>query len=187
VGHPVPYAKCRESSEALIQTAFHTRAFERMCERRVNEWDVIVEFGGGFGGFCRLAHKLGFRGRYIIFDLPPFTLLQRFYLSQSGALEKHDITLTSDWSELESFVASIAPDAKAVFWATWSLSETPLHTRERVKPLVERIGNYCLAYQGDYGDVDNVEYFSRDWIDGPQRYESIGHRKSDYYRTGRTR
>ncbi len=33
---------------------------------RIDEYDQVVEFGGGFGALCRLARRLGFRGRYAL-------------------------------------------------------------------------------------------------------------------------
>jgi hypothetical protein len=187
VGSPVPYPKYKDSSEVLIQTAYHTRALERLSGRRVNEWDVIVEFGGGYGGLCRLMRKLGFRGRYVIFDLAPFTLLQRYYLTKSNCLQDDQVSLISDWDELAAFVNTITPEQRAVLWATWSLSEAPVATRERLKPLAERIGHYCIAFQGHYGDVDNHIWFAESWLEGARIHTSIGHRKDDCYLAGRTR
>ena len=57
--------------------------------------------------------------------------------------------------------------------------------RESVKPLVERIGNYFIAYQGWYGEVDNVVYFANQWIPGVRHAERIAHRPDDYYLAGR--
>lgn len=33
---------------------------------------------------CRLTHNLGFKGKYIVFDLPEFFILQRFYFGVIG-------------------------------------------------------------------------------------------------------
>lgn len=185
VGRPIPYAPFASSSEALIQAVYHVRELERLSGRRVDEWDVVVEFGGGFGGLCRLMHTLGFRGRYLIFDLPAFTLLQRYYLEQAGVLASGNVRATSDLADLEAFVDGITPNERAVFWATWSLSETPLALRERIKPLARRIGHYCIAYQGSYGEVDNTAYFTDQWISGESRIQRIAHRPDDYYIAGR--
>ena len=184
-GRPIPYAPYPESSEVLIQTAYHVRELERLCGTRVEEWNVVVEFGGGFGGLARLMHVLGFRGRYLIFDLPPFSLLQRYYLTQSGLLGTAQVELTSEIAVLERFVQSIAPHERASLWATWSLSETPLAFRAQIAELARRIGNYCIAYQGQYGDVDNVAYFTHAWLPGFRRTERIAHRPDDYYVAGR--
>ncbi len=184
-GFPIPFDQYPHSSEVLIQTAYHTRELERLSGRRVSEWDVIVEFGGGFGGLCRLMYtRLGFRGRYLIFDLPPFSLLQGYYLEANGLTESSGVTLTSDWGVLEQFVNGIAPGDQAVFWATWSLSETATDLRARVAPLVARIGHYCIAFQGEYNGVDNTRYFNSNWVAGPRTIERIAHRPDDFYMAG---
>jgi hypothetical protein len=155
----------------------------------VHEWDVVVELGGGFGNLCRLMHRLGFRGRYVIFDLAPFTHLQRYYLRSAGLLHDGDgrIVLTSDFAELEAAVATIAPEEWAMFVACWSLSETPLSLRAKVRPVAERIGRYCIAYQERYGEVDNVDYFTNQWFAGPRRTERLAHRPDDHLLAGDVR
>jgi hypothetical protein len=186
IGRPNSYAGYPESSEILIQTVHHVMRLEALAGRRVDECDVIVELGGGFGGLCRVMHALGFCGRYLLYDLPPFALLQRYFLSGAGIFLEGDerVRITSDFAELESFVSTIQPADRAAFWATWSLSETPVALRERVKPLVERIGHYCIGYQGAYGEVDNVAFFTDCWLTGPRQQERIAHRPNDYYLAG---
>lgn len=188
-GRPVPYGPLPGSSETLIQTVYHVMQHERLSGLRVEDLDAIVEFGGGFGGLCRVMHALGFRGRYLIYDLPPIVLLQRYYLERVGLGDQSPahVRATSDFGELAEFVERIAPGERALFWATWSLSETPLALRERVKPLVERIGTYFIGYQGRYGEVDNADYFANRWLDGARRIEQrerIAHRPDDYYAAG---
>ena len=185
-GHPFRYAGWPESSEPLIQTAYTLARLETLAGRPVTEWDTVVEFGGGFGSLCRLTHQLGFRGRYVIFDLPPFTLLQRYFLRSAGVLREDSdrIVLTSDVSELERHVAALPPAAWSMFVACWSLSETPLALRERILPLVERIGRFAVVYQERYGEVDNADYFTTCWLPGTRRTQPILHRPGDHLLVG---
>lgn len=185
-GRPFRYVDHPDSSEPLIQTAYALSQLELLCGRPLTEWDTVIEFGGGFGSLCRLMHQLGFRGRYVIFDLPPFTLLQRYYLRSAGILAERDdrITLTSDLAELQSIVSALPSDMWSTFVACWSLSETPLALRAHIRPLVERIGHYCIAYQERYGEVDNVDYFTNRWIAGARRTQRIAHRASDHFLAG---
>ena len=185
-GRPFRYADFPESSEPLIQTAYALSQLEALAGRPVAEWDVVIEFGGGFGSLCRLVHQLGYRGRYLIFDLPPFTLLQRYFLRSAGIVHGDDerITLTSDLATLEAQVQALPLDAWSMFVACWSLSETPLALRSRIRPLVERVGRYAIAYQERYGEVDNVDYFAHHWLAGPRRVERIAHRAGDYFLVG---
>jgi hypothetical protein len=62
----------------------------------LHDADCIVEFGGGFGSMCRLIGALGFRGRYVIFDLPPVLALQRYYLGLHG-IEADDSGRADVW------------------------------------------------------------------------------------------
>ena len=185
-GRPFRYAGWPESSEPLIQTAYTLARLETLARRPVSEWDAVIEFGGGFGSLCRLMHQLGFRGRYVIFDLPPFTLLQRYFLRSAGVLREDDdrIVLTSDPSELARHVAALSPAAWTMFVACWSLSETPLPLRERIRPLVERIGRYAIVYQERYGEMDNVDYFTNHWLVGTRHTQPITHRAGDHLLVG---
>jgi hypothetical protein len=185
-GRPFRYEGHPESSEPLIQTAYALSQLESLAGRPVEEWDSVIEFGGGFGSLCRLMHRLGFRGRYVIFDLPPFTLLQRYFLRSAGIMRDggERISLTSDLTTLERHVAELRPDAWSMFVACWSLSETPLALRERIRPLVERIGRYAIAYQERYGEVDNVDFFAHHWVPGARRSRRIAHRDSDHVLVG---
>jgi len=187
-GRPYRYAEFPDSSEPLIQTAHVLAQMESLAGRPITSWDTIYEFGGGFGSLCRLAHNLGFRGRYVILDLPPFTHLQRYYLRSASVMpEENDdrIVLTSDVLAVERLVDAKAESERALFVAWWSLSETPLALRARIRPLAERIGDYSIAYQERYGEVDNVEYFGRAWLDGPRRACRDPHRASDHFLVGR--
>ena len=185
-GRPFCYEGFPGSSEPLIQTAYALSQLEALAGRPVAEWDAVIEFGGGFGSLCRLMHRLGFRGRYVIFDLPAFTLLQRYFLRSAGILRDGDerISLTSDLAALERYVAALRPDAWSMFVACWSLSETPIALRERIRPLVERIGRYAIAYQERYGEVDNVDFFAHRWLAGARRARRIAHRDSDHFLVG---
>jgi hypothetical protein len=186
-GRPFRYAEYPDSSEPLIQTAHVLAELEALAGRPITAWDTIYEFGGGFGSLCRLAHNLGFRGRYVILDLAPFSLLQRYYLRSAGIMREGSddrIVLTSDVAELERIIDAQPEHERALFAAWWSLSETPLALRERIRPLAERIGDYWIAYQERYGEVDNVRYFGNDWLAGPRRARRDPHRASDHFLVG---
>ena len=185
-GRPFRYERFPDSSEPLIQTAYALSQLEALSGRPVAEWDAVVEFGGGFGSLCRLMHQLGFRGRYVIFDLPPFTMLQRYFLRSADVMREGDehIVLTSDLAVLEREVAALPRDAWSMFVACWSLSETPLALRARIRPLVERIGRYAIAYQERYGEVDNVDFFTQRWLSGARCSRRITHRESDHFLVG---
>ena len=83
-GHPTPFVFYPASSGNLIHHAYHVAQFEEKTEIHVDKMDCILEFGGGYGSMCRLFHTLGFKGKYVIFDLPSFSGLQKYYLKTLG-------------------------------------------------------------------------------------------------------
>lgn len=133
--------------------------------------DTILEFGGGYGSIARLCHRLGFKGTYIIFDLPEFSILQKYFLSASGLKatiqykptkeRKGTVVLLSKISDLQEQVRNIKPD---IFIATWSLSESPLPLRKSIVELIKGVTYYLIAYQEKFpmfNGVDNVAYFKQ--------------------------
>jgi hypothetical protein len=133
----------------------------------------VFEFGGGYGSMCRLLHNLGFRGRYLIFDLPAFSRLQRYFLSSIGvplrtAAEfeagEPGVLCIDDQSQLHACLENV-PHSNALFMATWSISETPVHLRNAILPLVRDFGNFLIGYQSRFNEVDNVAFFGA-WRDG---------------------
>jgi len=158
VGRPVRYPGLRASSGNLVHHAYHVARFEAAVGARVADMGTVVEFGGGYGSMCRLIRQLGFAGRYVVLDLPHFSALQRYYLQALGlGLEEGGNHCVSDPETLARLLFP-APEG-ALFLATWSLSETPLHVRKSVLPLVRDFDAFLIAYQGTFGEVDNVAYF----------------------------
>jgi len=195
-GSPKPYKGYRQSSGNRIHQAYHLALFEQETGLSVSRFPLIVEFGGGYGSLCRLIHKLGFNGQYIIFDLPEFVALQKFYLgslamplieAKDVASGRRGILCTSD----PELLGSVTPkEAQAgLFVATWSLSETAMAFREQVMtlPAIDGAGAYLIAYQRDFGGVDNPRFFDawRDRKTGVRWVSSeIAHMSGNHYLFG---
>lgn len=168
VGRPVPFSFYRQSSANLIHHGYHVAQFEKQTGISIDSLRYVVEFGGGYGSMCRLFHKLGFSGKYIIFDLPEFSALQEFYLRSLGldVLEQKNhkyalrgVACVSDREEFGQILdQSHAKDSMLV--ATWSISETPVALRDAVLPFVAGSGTFLIAFQHEFGEVDNQEYFA---------------------------
>src|SRR5256886_13473803 len=144
------------SSENLIHHAYHLARFEEQTHRRVDDLACVLEFGGGYGSMCRLFHNLGFRGRYLIFDLPAFSALQRFFLRSIRMFvgspdplrdRSSGVALSSNVGDLHTLVAGWSDNGRALFPATWSISENPLSLPDAVLPPVYRVGALCFAHQ----------------------------------------
>ncbi len=125
-GSPICLPEYPAASANSILHAHHLARWEDAARARVEELSLVVEFGGGFGGMCRTLHALGFRGRYVIYDLPVMSALQRYYVQAAG-LPHQNIACVSTLDEL---AAQLGSNGRAQFLATWSLSEVPLPLRQ---------------------------------------------------------
>src|SRR5262249_22239633 len=138
--------------------------FSDATQASLEDVRFVFEFGGGYGNFCRLLFALGFKGQYVIFDLPHFSALQRFYLDAAGlaldtAASGCGVTLVSHPDEAGRILRS-ADLARSLFIATWSLSEAPLTSRDWIAEHLVRFSHLLLAYQNEFGGTDNANYFS---------------------------
>jgi hypothetical protein len=166
-GMPPPSPNLPTSSDHLILHTYHAALFESATGTRIDDFDAIIEFGGGYGSFCRLTDRLGFDGRYVVFDMPAFSALQTFYLSALGfrladglpALDRGEILCTSDFGLVPAILDHPGFRGRRVlFVATWSLSEAPLAVRPPVEPLIAASSGLLFAYQEAHQGIDNVAY-----------------------------
>lgn len=169
VGNPIPYFAYPESSGNLIHHAYHLAQLMRWTGCALTETTQIVEFGGGYGSMCRLAHQLGFKGQYVIFDIPEFSNLQEYFLKSIGLstvvvknqvteIDRH-ISLQWDINKLSQQLSNAT--SNMAFVATWSISEAPVSVREQVFNLVADAKFYLIAYQEEFEGVNNLEYFAQ--------------------------
>jgi hypothetical protein len=196
VGRPFRYPFYPASSGNLIHHAYHLAVFEDSAARTIPELSCIVEFGGGYGGMCRLAHQLGFRGTYVVCDLPCFTALQKYYLrtlglpvaALTGAPAPNQILCISSLDDLRAVCAGLPNQRDAMLLGTWSLSESPPEIRELVLDATRDFGHFLLAYQNRFAGVDNVAYFT-DWADRRRDVawdrRAIQHLPGSHYLMGR--
>jgi len=168
VGHPLPYVFYPASSGNLIHHTYSVAQFEDKTQCQIHNMDFVLEFGGGYGSMCRLFHNLGFRGKYVIFDLPSFSALQTYYLKTSGFQvlslaefknSKTGIVCISDNQDLRNIIDQQIHATKKMFLATWSISESPMTTRAMILNLVSDFHSFLIAYQDRFGEVDNLRYF----------------------------
>ena len=143
---PDDYLAGSRYSMNLIHQAYHLTQWERATGKRIETLDTIVEFGGGYGAMALLCKRMGFEGKYVIYDLPEFSLLQEYYLSQFGMLGG------VEWNPAEK------PKDVDLFMALYSLSEVPIN--ERHKHIVPA-KSYLFLYSGLWEGWDNVEYFQK--------------------------
>lgn len=132
-----------ETSGNLIHQAYHLWQWEQNTTKWLPELETIVEVGGGYGAMALICYRLGFRGRYIILDLPEFSLLQQYYLSNVGV----------DGVEFHSTIDQHF-DADLLI-GLYSLNEMPLKERARIMQLCPA-RSYLIAYGASWGGWDNM-------------------------------
>lgn len=175
VGNPTPSAFFRKSSGNLIHQAYHIAQFENATNTRVVDYDLIFEFGGGYGSMCRLTRNLGYNGKYVIMDLPEFSALQQFYLTLTGyevnpigsvfeykeypIVDFDNLCLTSI-EEVNEILARFI-GKRSLFIATWSLNEAPEHVRWPVLNAIDNFSAYLFAYGNSFGEVNNDAFFAK--------------------------
>jgi len=163
VGKPLLNPYYPLSSPLLVQHGYHLIRLLEATDCDLSTLRLVIEFGGGYGGFFRLLRNLGYRERYVICDLPVMYALQRFYLrnvfpTEPGGRSPGNLHwLTGDVPEtLERETREHGP---SLFVATWSLSETPLTVRNEIAPVLSEFDYVLCAYQRRFANYDNVQYF----------------------------
>ena len=133
--------------------------------------EIILEFGAGTGQMADVLSDLNFKGRHIIYDLPLMTVLQKHFIDKQGIkntyiLDDENINIINGTNFLpcnqinsEKYVLGL-PNIN--FIATYSLSETDIHTHNKFSEYMIRFSRIYIVYwpgissEGDY--IDNSEY-----------------------------
>jgi hypothetical protein len=132
----------------MIHQTYHLMRFEEAVGQRVEDMYSIYEYGGGYGSMARVAHNLGFRGKYGIYDLPEFSLLQEFYLSRCDVPA---ICVSGSPTRL----AGIEVD---LLIALWSISEVPYRDRMEFYDQI-RYKYHLLSFSDAWDGWDNLDWF----------------------------
>lgn len=158
VGNPKPYEFYPKSSGNLITHALHLSHFLSDMNCKLDSLNTIFEFGGGYGGMCRLIYRVGFLGEYVNLDLPASIKLQQYYLGRTT--EEREIAFLLDGDE---FVKRISDEkGRSLFIAAWSISEAPFSLREKVLQAVCANTEYILiVFQSQHREFDNLDFFAK--------------------------
>ena len=164
-GHPPPFLPMLSTNAMAVEHAKHLATFHAHTGRAFHAAATIIEFGGGYGSMCRMIHALGFRGTYIIFDLPPILELQRYYLGlhgiDAGPGPASTVRLCATLDEVAGSLAA-RPQGPIAAISTWALSEMPIDLRARIEPFLRHpdVVQVLLAYQAHFEGTDNFAWFS---------------------------
>ena len=124
----------------------------------VKDYDVILEFGAGYGGMAKLCNDMGYNNTYYIYDLPELKKIQSFYLNNLNV--KHQIINTL--SDLQQ--VNVSDKKKKLFIATWSLSEVSFDLREKILKIIKDFDSVIIVFQNNIWDRNNGEYFKKNGI-----------------------
>lgn len=147
-------------SLSLIHQLYNLHKFQQATNIKVSDLKTIYEFGGGFGQSVIAARRLGFTGKYYIYDLPEFALLQQWYLEEN---------------ETEAiWLKSIRKRKVDLFIASYSLSEVAIDLRDTVLEKIQA-DNYLFLYSNRFEKYDNVNYFQGIGMDKKWQHEKLDH------------
>jgi hypothetical protein len=196
IGNPTSYYLMKDSSGNLVHHAYSLQQLLEHSDIPLSKVKTIFEFGGGYGSFCRLSRRLGFCGKYLIYDLPGFCLLQQYFLRSVFPDVMVDLNgvreggIGTFWKEKELKKSLVSNEELTWFIAMWSISESPFDTRERFFRIIPQPSVYFIAYHGTFKGYDNCAYFNSmknrmpnyQWVE----YEVL-HLRNNFYLIGTRR
>ena len=127
------------------------------------ELDAVYEVGAGTTAVARVFQDGSYRGSYIIYDMPEMTIMQQYYLrvaavaaiSATSTLKSEHIeqfragvTLTQSIGEFITSLQHLSSGSKAaLFYATYSFSESPVDERARfLEAMLGKITHYFIVF-----------------------------------------
>lgn len=124
----------------------------------LNEFDDIVEFGGGYGNMCRLFKIWNHNKPYYLYDIPELLRIQQYYLSENNI--KDNVLFKSGYDKIENI------EGNSLFLGLWSISEVPITERAE---LLDNLGffrckNIFLALGGMFLDINNLDWLNNEII-----------------------
>jgi hypothetical protein len=157
-------------SPTTVKHAVHLHRFQKFTGRSIpDNFTCIFEFGAGYGSMCRLIRRMGFKGDYVIYDMPLVCILQKFYLE----VVEVDFTWTdSDLLGLTYWLARHHP-GNCLFIATFSMDEAPIKARYLTQHMVKEFGGIMIAYHSNYSQYDNRKHFTEIWKNGMEDYHWV--------------
>jgi len=130
---PLPIDGRMISTNNSIHHLYHLSRYIKTTEKEVEDFNSVIEWGGGFGNFAKLMIKANPEiKRYDIIDIPEFSCLQHIYLSAVFGEENVNL-ITDDNLALadnkinlipNSFLADVELGSYDSFVSTWALSES---------------------------------------------------------------
>jgi hypothetical protein len=163
IGNPVRFFLYPKSSGNRIREVFHLVRFQEFSNLSLEKLDLIFEFGGGYGNMARLFNKINKNLTYIIQDTLNVSLIQYYYLSMLKIpvtfkkYSKNKLSLNINLNN----VNLKKNHKKKLFIANWSLSESPLKTRNAIINKMTQFDYLLISFQNKFEDIDNYKFFNK--------------------------
>lgn len=126
---------------------------EQKFQKPIGNFSKIIDFGGGYGGLARCLLLLNSSMKVTILDSKPMIDVQQVFLEET-LCNIDRVNFATSLSKLEE-------EEYDLFNATFSLSETPNHIRDRaIKFATSNCKNLFIVFQHYFGTYQNLEYFS---------------------------
>lgn len=170
VGNPLSFFFLKSTSGNKIFQTFHLMNFSNFSELPLEKFNFILEFGGGYGNMALTFKKLNKESKYIIFDLFEVNLLQYYYLKKNKVNCSFDINsnskiiLVSDLKKLQILLNKNKKVVNNLLIGNWSISETPILLRKRMKKIFNFFENIFVCFQDKFEKIDNLKYFENDFF-----------------------
>lgn len=146
VGSPRTLSYAPHLTGNIVHQAYHLRQWEQATGLSIGGITSVAEFGGGYGAMALVMDQLGFRGRYVIYDLPALGEIQRWYLHKVGV---HAETAT---------MADLKCDQFDLALSVTSLSEAPIYVRDDFFNHIQA-RHHLHVFQKEFEGIDNKLYF----------------------------
>ena len=164
IGNPVRFFLYPNSSGNKIFQTYHLKKYIDHQKIKLDYFDVIFEFGGGYGNLATTFKKVNKNCKYIIFDTPEVNLIQYYYLKKNMIdvnfhnSKRNNVLLINSLSELKKIIYTYKKK-RMLFIANWSLSETPLNFRKKLYPLIKFFDFQIISYQHKFENINNIKFF----------------------------
>ena len=120
----------------------------------LKEINSVVDFGSGYGNFCRVWKTFNPNVKYYNVDLKEMLEMQRDWI-ENTVENKEDIHYITH-QQLDQVDTN-----KSLFIAAYSLSECSFDVRKEVEPYLENYNYILIIYNKLFNnEYDNVKYFN---------------------------
>ena len=191
VGNPLCFFFLKKFSGNKIFQAFHLMKFSNYSKNFLKDYDLILEFGGGYGNMAMNFYNINKNSKYIIFDLYEVNLLQYYYLTKNkiscsfNPNSKSNVILINDKKKLNDYLNSTNKNLKKLLIANWSISETPIKLRLSMKTIFNKFNNIFLTYQVRFEKIDNERFFKNNFFMNKRDFQKVKILKIPYLKTSK--